>query len=232
MYYCKSRFYVPKWRRWLNSDSIDYLEPQNITCLNLFAYCNNNPVMYVDPTGHSILLAILIGVGIGSIVGALSYTASECVSAAIHKEWSWSWEMFVGSIIGGGVSGALSIIPGIGASLTGFINGTVTSFVGMSLQNLTGSADYTINQMVSTSLITGCISGMASGLMDKIKIPKISKGRGSFKAVFNQINTRLINGNINSIASKTFGKMLVYNFTNSLLGMGLGGCYDELIFEF
>ena len=51
MYYCKSRFYVSKWRRWLNSDSIDYLEPQNITCLNLFAYCNNNPVMYVDPTG-------------------------------------------------------------------------------------------------------------------------------------------------------------------------------------
>ena len=150
----------------------------------------------------------------------------------IHKEWSWSWEMFAGSIIGGGVSGALSIIPGIGASLTGFINGTVTSFVGMSLQNLTGSADYTINQMVSTSLIIGCISGMASGLMDKIKIPKISKGRGSFKAVSNQINTRLINGNINSIASKTFGKMLVYNFTNSLLGMGLGGCYDELIFEF
>ena len=48
MYYCKSRFYVPKWRRWLNSDSINYLEPQNITCLNLFAYCNNNPVMYVE----------------------------------------------------------------------------------------------------------------------------------------------------------------------------------------
>ena len=52
MYYCKSRFYVPKWRRWLNSDSIDYLEPQNITCLNLFAYCNNNPVMYVDENGN------------------------------------------------------------------------------------------------------------------------------------------------------------------------------------
>ena len=52
MYYCKSRFYVPKWRRWLNSDSINYLEPQNITCLNLFAYCNNNPVMYVDENGN------------------------------------------------------------------------------------------------------------------------------------------------------------------------------------
>ena len=52
MYYCKSRFYVPKWRRWLNSDSINYLEPQNIICLNLFVYCNNNPVMYVDENGN------------------------------------------------------------------------------------------------------------------------------------------------------------------------------------
>ena len=59
MYYCKSRFYVPKWRRWLNSDSINYLEPQNITCLNLFAYCTNNPVMYED--GMEICLSGLLG---------------------------------------------------------------------------------------------------------------------------------------------------------------------------
>ena len=28
MYYCKLRFYVPLWHRWLNSDSINYLEPK------------------------------------------------------------------------------------------------------------------------------------------------------------------------------------------------------------
>ena len=69
MYYCKSRFYVPKWRRWLSSDSIDYLEHENITCLNLFAYCNNNPVMYVDPTGDFAIsiLALLIGAGVGAV---------------------------------------------------------------------------------------------------------------------------------------------------------------------
>ena len=61
MYYCKSRFYVPKWRGWLNSDSINYLEPENITCLNLFAYCNKKTVMYVDENGH---FAIVIAAGI------------------------------------------------------------------------------------------------------------------------------------------------------------------------
>ena len=69
MYYCKSRFYVPKWRRWLNSDSINYLDPQNITCLNLFAYCNNNPVMYVDSTGDFAISALVIGAIIGACIG-------------------------------------------------------------------------------------------------------------------------------------------------------------------
>ena len=86
MYYCKSRFYVPKWRRWLNSDSIDYLEPQNITCLNLFAYCNNNPVMRVDPEGNSSIsmstivdaVAALFEIAIGgafALVGHIVKTA-------------------------------------------------------------------------------------------------------------------------------------------------------------
>ena len=33
--------------------TISYLDPETIGGLNLYAYCLNNPVMYVDPTGHS-----------------------------------------------------------------------------------------------------------------------------------------------------------------------------------
>ena len=82
MYYCKSRFYVPKWRRWLNSDSINYLEPQNITCLNLFAYCNNNPVMYVDENGNMpkwlkiTLIASIAAIAIASMVATCGMAAS------------------------------------------------------------------------------------------------------------------------------------------------------------
>ena len=51
MYYCKSRYYVPEWCRWLNADCPSELKIENVTELNLFAYCNNNPIIGYDPNG-------------------------------------------------------------------------------------------------------------------------------------------------------------------------------------
>ena len=40
--------------------------------MNLYAYCGNNPVMYSDPSGHSVILtAILIGAGIEALAGGI-----------------------------------------------------------------------------------------------------------------------------------------------------------------
>ncbi len=52
LYYLKSRFYDPETGRFLNADTIDYLEPDTVNGLNLYAYCGNNPIMNVDPSGH------------------------------------------------------------------------------------------------------------------------------------------------------------------------------------
>ena len=43
--------------RFINADDVGYLTPEELTGANLYAYCNNNPVMYVDPTGHFLLSA-------------------------------------------------------------------------------------------------------------------------------------------------------------------------------
>ncbi|OQC10541.1 MAG: tRNA nuclease WapA precursor [Tenericutes bacterium ADurb.Bin087] len=44
-YYCKSRYYVPRFTRWLSGDDVAYLNPATVTGLNLFVYCNNNPLV-------------------------------------------------------------------------------------------------------------------------------------------------------------------------------------------
>ena len=44
MYYCKSRYYVHEWCRWLNGDNVANLDTENINGMNLFSYCGNNPI--------------------------------------------------------------------------------------------------------------------------------------------------------------------------------------------
>jgi RHS repeat-associated protein len=51
-YYLKSRYYSPLLSRFINMDNTNYLEPGSVAGVNLFAYCNNDPVMGFDPNGN------------------------------------------------------------------------------------------------------------------------------------------------------------------------------------
>ena len=52
LYYLKSRYYDPEVGRFISPDDTEYLDPEKLDGLNLYAYCLNNPVMYVDPDGR------------------------------------------------------------------------------------------------------------------------------------------------------------------------------------
>jgi RHS repeat-associated protein len=52
LYYLQTRYYDPSVGQFISPDTPDYLAPDTIHGLNLYAYCNNNPVMGYDPTGH------------------------------------------------------------------------------------------------------------------------------------------------------------------------------------
>jgi len=51
-YYLKSRYYDPTTGRFINMDSITYADSSAINGLNLYVYCENNPVMDIDPDGN------------------------------------------------------------------------------------------------------------------------------------------------------------------------------------
>ncbi len=112
MYYCKSRYYVPQWCRWLNGDSIGYLNPQDINRMNLFAYCNNNPVMGIDPTGcfswNSLWKGIgLVIVGIGAVatgIVTLPFGGAISIVAGITAVAGAGTTIFGLSDIGEGIS--------------------------------------------------------------------------------------------------------------------------------
>ena len=71
-YYLQSRYYDPTTCRFINADI--YLSTGiGFAGYNMYAYCNNNPVMYVDYTGEGPVLFVLfmigVSVGIGVVVG-------------------------------------------------------------------------------------------------------------------------------------------------------------------
>ena len=233
-YYLQTRYYDPETCRFINADDYELIAALSEVPgqLNLYSYCNNNPIMYTDPSGEFVLTSFLIGLGIamaiGAGVGATAYVASEVIAGSITGTWSWSWSSFVGAILGGAIGGAFSMIPGIGAIGTSFITGFSSSMIGMNLQNAWEGSNYNFRQILLTSAMVGGVSAVTAGIMGSIKITGINAGRGSLQQVSNQIRTKFINGTngIRHIANKTFAKMFALELYGSALGSITDGFFS------
>ena len=74
LYYLKSRYYDPEIGRFITIDDISYIDPDTINGLNLYAYCGNNPINYLDYDGRlGIFLQALFSVisYIGMVIAAI-----------------------------------------------------------------------------------------------------------------------------------------------------------------
>ena len=80
MYYLKSRYYQLEICRFISADTIEVLDCKgDFNDKNLYAYCDNHPVMRVD-TGGQIWIALGImaaGGGIGMVIGAASSAITQ-----------------------------------------------------------------------------------------------------------------------------------------------------------
>ena len=83
LYYLQSRYYDQNTCRFINADG--YVSTgQGLTGYNMFAYCNNNPVMYVDPNGNASwlfwIVVCIIGLNYGAILESELATATDDVA--------------------------------------------------------------------------------------------------------------------------------------------------------
>ena len=220
MYYCKSRYYVPEWCRWLNADSPSFLEPTIPNQMNLFTYCSNNPIANIDSNGKfGFLATLLIGAVIGAVVNVASQLASDVLTnlADSDDEFQFSsWQTYVGAAAGGFIGGALTFakIPGADA-----ISSFATTSITMGLENITSNSDYSTEEIIKNSLFSAAIGSISGKVMNKVKINGINAGRGSYQQVSKMIISKLNAGTIRSFSVKTGFKIFVSSLYDSIPGV-------------
>ena len=67
LYYLNQRYYNPEWGRFISADTV-IGQQGDLLGHNLFAYCQNNPVTFCDPSGNFLVAAIVVGALIGATV--------------------------------------------------------------------------------------------------------------------------------------------------------------------
>jgi len=84
---------------------------------NRYAYCGNNPMVYIDDTGEFIFAAILVGVFIGAMIGGT-------IAAAQSSESFGSGEWWADVGIGAGIGAAAGLVGGLGAAAAAGLGAT------------------------------------------------------------------------------------------------------------
>jgi len=140
LYYLQTRYYDPIVGRFINADG--YVGANGgILGYNLFAYCNNNPVMGSDPAGEFVLSALIVGaivcaaIGFGITAYADYKDDGKVFNGSIGAK-SYFANTIVGGVVGGFTGGVGSstfslTIPTIHAAMTTagstvFVAGTTT----------------------------------------------------------------------------------------------------------
>lgn len=133
----------------INADNYELVSvlSQTVGQLNMYAYANNNPVMFTDDNGEGITAAYLIGC---IIVGALFNGAAQVSYNLLNgNEW---YSGVVGAIIGGCFNGA-GLACGWNFALVGGISAVLNAVINQVEYSITGSKYCGLNVFLNETAI-------------------------------------------------------------------------------
>ena len=212
MYYLQSRYYDAKICRFISADyaSVTTATPYALTDKNLYAYCDNNPVMRIDKTGC--IWNILIGAGVGAVLGAISSIASQLLLDDSPEFGSPEFLANVGlSAAAGMISGGLAatIVPVAGQMIGNAIIGGLTGYFEVAIKDHYSGSKSTL-ATYALSIVDGALIGLIAGRIggDGSASKHVSNsfwrtvhGKSNIKYYFTQINTQAARDGLKAIPS-------------------------------
>ena len=207
LYYLQSRYYNPEWGRFISFDNVGVLSttPEGLTDKNLYAYCDNNPIIRVDNGGE--IWNILIGAGIGALVGATVSFANQLKEAnnidCLKTGEFWA---HVGIAAGvGAISGGLAA-SGAGLAAQVLVNaglGAVSAWADTAVEDKGNTSKGTYALKIAEGATMGAMAGFLGGKGTASKHVRNSFYRvlknGNWSYYFSQINEQAIRDGLKAI---------------------------------
>ena len=220
-YYLNSRYYDPEIGRFLNADG--YVSTgQGIVGNNMFAYCNNNPVNYLDQNGEFALAIALASVAI-NVVSTIIATAvtgqkftwmdfAVATGTGLLNGFTYGWA--IGALVSGVYTGYSCYQNGTSfgtAFLCGVLSGVGTVCSIGNLASFQGSTIDFVTTVVTDAVFgTGynCISTATTKAAIDSSGHNIRKSPTTstitiVKTKRKNANTRIVNGKVISLDKKS-----------------------------
>ena len=86
LYYLNSRYYNPEWGRFINADGYMQTPTGSLLALNMYSYCENNPINKVDEDGEVAITATAVGAVVFGTVKVLAFVGSAFLAATVTVE--------------------------------------------------------------------------------------------------------------------------------------------------
>jgi RHS repeat-associated protein len=209
-YYYGARYYDPQIGRFISADTI-VQAPYDPQSLNRYSYCRNNPVKYIDPSGHFPWVAAIVA----AIIGAAAGAAIAAVTGS---------DIGIGAITGA-IAGFLFFTAGTMIEAAGWAQGgfaaTITHTVAGAISGV-ASAGITGGDYGMSALISGVSAGAAYWAGNNISILKATKGESLPVFMANVSKRALIGAVIGGGISEITGGDFWYGFKQGGMTAGIG----------
>lgn len=220
LYYLTTRYYDPEIGRFLTPDNLEQLDPEKAAGLNLYVYCNNDPVLFFDPEGEmgmaqgtallilgivaALTMALMIPLQIPVMVGGaiLGSCFSGLATLAFMDDLTLDTaDDLIISMLFGAVGGILGV-SGLGVIATAASNFGLAFLESSVTMIANGSRD--IGEKLTSSLVSGVASLVISEVISLKMNGKLAVG---LKNEWKKFNKKMMEG-LNSMQKKLTSGLL------------------------
>lgn len=212
--YLRARYYEPGTGRFIQQDS--YLGDINIPLSrNLYAYAQNNPLEYIDPSGNNVK-DIIYGIAEAvdeNISGGIVNWFAKKITGNREYHYKSEYDYYLGRVIGDTLSiiqGAFSIISGIKTIISALTGGTaltvgsggVLSIGGITIVGV-GVAAGAVQVKYGNAVLVASTSNFGN---DFSRLRELSSNKGSSKTGQSSLDTGKWNKGASNTAEESLRK--------------------------